>query len=136
MDSCISIDPRSIKLVAAFSIGIKLDEQDPFNGAFLAFGALNKELSKCLLDHEDILKKILFIGGTFTKTAEANNVPSDLLHQIPNVDVYVQTGVGRLNPRDRLSTLFVFICVSGTGKVHHIKVPLCTHTLRIRKKKL
>jgi len=56
----VSIDPRSIKLIAAFSVGITLDEQDPLEGAFLTFSALNKELAEYLLDHKDLLTEISF----------------------------------------------------------------------------
>ncbi len=120
--SSAEIDPGSIKLIAAFWIGMSLDDQDPLKGIFPAFGAMNKELAAHLLDHKDLLTRINFIGGALADPSEAETIPANLLEQIPDIDVYDQTGMGTL--MDQSGTLCVFTCVPGTGSTHVLKGPL------------
>ena len=85
------IDPRLIKGIAVFAVGVTFDHQNPMNGALVAFGAVNKELARFLLEHTDIVKGIWFLSDTFPSTTEAyREVQANISRTGSGADVYTQ----------------------------------------------
>jgi hypothetical protein len=124
-----TVDPQAIKLIGVFSIDIRLDEGNPLSaadgapvGAFIAFGALNKEMAAYLLEHKPLLTGISFVAGKFTSVSDAEAMAKNLL-RVPGADVISQTGFVS-NFMGQRGALFVFTCVQGTGQEREVTGPI------------
>jgi hypothetical protein len=122
----VHIDPRAIKLIATFSIGFQLPDNDPWKGPLLAFGVVNKELLNFLIDRK-LAAGIPLVHSNISAAAEADATIQALLKQLPGLDasrldVYHQTAHAKIEGKQ--GHVILFTAVTGSGHMHNANAKL------------
>jgi len=116
------IDPRSIKMITVFTVGIQFDHQSPLTGALVAFGALNRDVADYLLNHSEVLKTIHFLSDTFADATEAYKCFEKNMSRTTSMDAYLQ--YADVTVFGQRGDLLVATLVPGTGRVEDTKTAL------------